>query len=197
MSDSAQAGEAPWVYSDPASHRFQVNRSTLLDPEILKLERRRVFDVCWIYVGHESEVKAPGDFKTRSVCERPVIFARDSKNAVRVFLNSCRHRGAMVCREAEGNAKLYQCFYHGWSYNRDGELDGVPGESAYPPGFDKSRYPLAEAPRVEAYRGFVFINFDRNAVPLADYLGGAKEYIDLVVDQSPSGAPGSRGPAAR
>src|SRR5687768_13383100 len=131
MSDSAQVGEAPWVYSDPASHRFQVNRSTLLDPEILKLERRRIFDVCWVYVGHESEVRAPGDFKTRIVCERPVIFCRDSKNRARVFLNTCRHRGAAVCREAEGNAKTYTCFYHGWSYNRDGELDGVPGQDAF------------------------------------------------------------------
>jgi p-cumate 2,3-dioxygenase subunit alpha len=175
------------VINEPRELNFQVHRSALVDPAVLEMERRRIFDLCWIYVGHESEVRAPGDFKTRTVCDRPVIFARDSANRVRVFLNSCRHRGAMVCREAEGNAKLYQCFYHGWSYNRDGVLDGVPGESAYPPGFDKSRFPLMEAPRVESYRGFVFLNFDRNAVSLDQYLGAAKEYIDLVVEQSPSG----------
>jgi p-cumate 2,3-dioxygenase alpha subunit len=175
------------VINEPGTPDFQVHRSALADPAILELERRRIFDRCWIYVGHESELKAPGDFRTRTVCDRPVIFARDSGNRVRVFLNSCRHRGAMVCREAEGNAKLYQCFYHGWSYDRDGKLDGVPGQSAYPPGFDMSRYPLMEPPRVEAYRGFVFLSFNAAIVPLDDYLGAAKEYIDLVVEQSPSG----------
>src|SRR5947209_9198914 len=179
--------DRPLVLNDPAALQFQVNRATMVDPEILELERRRIFDVCWIYVGHESEVRAPGDFKTRSVCGRPVIFSRDGKNELRVFLNTCRHRGTMVCREPEGNAKIYTCFYHGWSYDRDGRLDGVPGESSYPPGFDRSQFGLMSPPRVDAYRGFVFVNFDANAMPLADYLAGAKEYIDLVVDQSPTG----------
>lgn len=177
----------PLVVNDPDAMRFEVHRSTMMDPGILELEMRRIFDVCWIYVGHESEVRAPGDFKTRVVCGRPVIFCRDVRNNVRVFLNTCRHRGAIVCREPEGNAKSYTCFYHGWSYNRDGELDGVPGQDAFPPSFRKSDFGLKEPPHVAAYRGFVFLNFDPRAMPLEQYLAGAKEYIDLVVDQSPSG----------
>jgi p-cumate 2,3-dioxygenase alpha subunit len=179
--------DRPFVLNDPAALDFQVNRATLVDPGILERERKRIFDVCWIYVGHDSEVRAPGDFKTRAVCGRPVIFCRDGKNDIRVFLNTCRHRGAMVCREAEGNARVYSCFYHGWTYDRDGKLAGVPGEASYPKSFHKGDWGLAEAPRVESYRGFVFVNFDANAMPLEDYLAGAKEYIDLVVDQSPSG----------
>jgi p-cumate 2,3-dioxygenase alpha subunit len=178
--------DRPLVLHDPQARRFEVPRSALVDPAILALEQRRVFDVCWIYVGHESEVRAPGDFKTRMVCGRPVIFCRDSNSNLRVFLNTCRHRGAMVCREAEGNAKVYSCFYHGWTYNRDGALAGVPGENAYPSSFDKRDYPLAEPPRVESYRGFVFLSFDERVAALEDYLAGAKDYIDLVVDQSPS-----------
>ncbi len=178
---------ASWVVNDPEGMRFEVHRSTLVDPGILELERRRIFDRCWIYAGHESEIPSPGDFRTRTLCGRPVIFTRDSQNAVRVFMNTCRHRGAVVCREAEGNAKNYTCFYHGWSYNRDGELDGIPGEKDYPPSFDRREWGLGEAPRVESYRGFVFLNFDPNAVSLDEYLGNAKDYIDLVMDQSPSG----------
>jgi phenylpropionate dioxygenase-like ring-hydroxylating dioxygenase large terminal subunit len=175
------------VISDAAAQDFRVHRSTLVDPEILELERRRIFDVCWIYAGHESEIRAPGDFKTRDVAGRPVIFCRDSENRVRVFLNTCRHRGAMVCRETEGNARLYFCFYHGWSYNRDGRLVGIPGADSYPKSFCKDEYGLAEPPHVDAYRGFVFVNFAKDPMPLAEYLAGAKEYIDIVLDQSPSG----------
>ena len=166
--------------------RFQVHRSTLVDPRILELEQRRIFDVCWIYVGHESEVRAPGDFKTRTICGRPVILCRDNKNNVRVFLNTCRHRGTVVCREPEGNAKHYVCFYHGWTYDRDGNLYAVPGQSAYPPNFNKGEFGLKEPPRVASYRGFVFLNFDADAIALEEYLAGAREYIDLVIDQSPS-----------
>src|SRR5689334_1359437 len=80
--------DRPLVRNDPAALDFRVNRAAMVDPAILELERGRIFDVCWIYAGHESEVRAPGDFKTRTVCGRPVIFCRDGKNAIRVFLNT-------------------------------------------------------------------------------------------------------------
>ena len=179
--------DAEYIIDDPDAQTFRLNRRTLADPEVLAVERRAVFDRCWIYAGHESEVTAPGDFKTRVVCGRPVIFCRDGAGELRVFLNTCRHRGATVCREAEGNARGYYCFYHGWGYDLDGALVNVPGEDAYGPCFDKSALGLAQAPRLETYRGFCFVSFDADAAPLTDYLGGATEYLDLVVDQSPSG----------
>ena len=175
------------VRNDPDRLDFRVHRAAMVDPVVLEQEMRRIFDVCWIYAGHESEVKAAGDFVTRTLCGRPILFCRDAAAKIRVFLNVCRHRGAMVCRERSGNARGYQCFYHGWSYNRDGALDGVPGESSYPASFDRREFGLAEPPRVASYRGFVFISFDARAMPLDEYLAGAKEYLDLVVDQSPTG----------
>jgi len=175
------------VLNEPQQHRFEINRAALVDAAIFREEQERIFERCWLYVGHESEVRAPGDFRTRMVCGRPLILCRDSRNELRVFLNTCRHRGTVVCREAKGNAERYTCFYHGWTYDRDGRLYAVPGQSAYPPNFNRSELGLKEPPRVEAYRGFVFLNFDANAVPLREYLGSAVEYIDLVLDQSPSG----------
>jgi len=175
------------VLNDREAQRFEINRAALVEPAIFAAEKERIFERCWLYVGHESEVRAPGDFCTRTICGRPLILCRDSENALRVFLNTCRHRGTVVCREASGNAQRYTCFYHGWTYDRDGRLYAVPGQSAYPPSFDRAKLGLMEPPRVEHYRGFVFLNFDANAVPLGEYLGRATEYIDLVLDQSPSG----------
>ena len=68
-----------------------------------------------------------------------------------------------------------------------GRLAAVPGADAYPDDFDRSELGLTEAPRFEEYRGFWFACFDRGAPDLETYLAGAKEYIDLVVDQSPDG----------
>ncbi|MCL6634139.1 MAG: aminotransferase class V-fold PLP-dependent enzyme, partial [Alicyclobacillus herbarius] len=138
-------------------------------------------------VGHASEVRNPGDFRTRMVGGRPVIFTKGADGEIRVFLNSCTHRGTLVCREREGNAKTFRCFYHAWSFNNCGELIAVPGEDAYGPNFDKGHLALREVPRLAHYKGFYFLNFDAHAESLTHYLAGAKEYLDIIVDQSPTG----------
>jgi len=166
---------------------FRVNRRTFTDPHILELERERVFEQCWIYAGHESEIPHPGDFRARRVAGRPVILVRGTDSQVRVLLNTCTHRGAMVCRERAGNARTFQCAYHAWTYNNQGELVGVPGEDAYSAAFDRSKLGLASAPRVESYRGFVFVSFNPVIEDLVAYLAGAREYLDLVCDQSEQG----------
>jgi len=163
---------------------FRVNRQAFTSQEILALEKGRLFERCWIYAGHESEIPNPGDFCTRRVAGRPVILTRGDDGVVRVLLNTCTHRGAFVCREQTGNAKTFQCPYHAWTYNNRGELVGVPGEDAYSAAFDRRERSLARAPRMDSYRGFIFISFNPAVEDLLDYLAGAKEFLDLVCDQS-------------
>jgi p-cumate 2,3-dioxygenase subunit alpha len=166
---------------------FRVQREAFLDPDVLTVERERIFDRSWLYLGHESEVAEPGDFRTRELARRRIVFIRGKDRVVRALINACTHRGAEVCRERRGNAKSFQCFYHGWTFGNDGRLIGVPGEEAYASGFSRERLGLREAPRLESYRGFYFVSFDPEIVPLRDYLAGAREYLDLIVDQSELG----------
>ena len=77
-----------------------------------------------LYAGHESEVPQTGDFLTRRVGGRPLIIVHSSDGQIRVFHNSCRHRGATVCRHTRGNARHFTCFYHNWTYDNQGRLDG-------------------------------------------------------------------------
>ena len=177
----------PYVTEDKKRMTFALDREALVSPAVLEREQRAIFDKCWIYVGHGSELAKPGDFRTRHVAGRPVIFCRGRGGEVRALLNSCRHRGAIVCREREGNARQFMCMYHGWTYDPDGLLKGVPGDAAYGPAFDKAKLGLVPVPRLEHYRDFYFACFDPQAPALTDYLADAKAYIDLVVDQSPSG----------
>jgi phenylpropionate dioxygenase-like ring-hydroxylating dioxygenase large terminal subunit len=184
---NGSAPARPLVIENRATPSFMVSREAFVSRDIFEREQRAVFDRCWVYLGHASEVKDPGDFRTRWVAGRPLIFCRDRGGQVRALINSCRHRGAVVCREREGNARTFYCMYHGWTYNADGSLRGVPDEASYPASFDKASKGLTPAPRLEAYKDFWFVNFDPGAVDLDTYLAGAKAYIDLVVDQSPSG----------
>jgi p-cumate 2,3-dioxygenase alpha subunit len=167
---------------------FHVARRAFVDPNILKAERENIFDKCWLYLGHESELPKPGDFVMRSVGGRTLIFTRDSQAQLHALLNTCPHRGARVCREQTGNAKSFQCFYHGWVFGIDGKLRNLPGEDGYPANFtSRPTSSLQAVPRFESFRGFNFVCFDPGAVSLSDFLGNAKEYIELVADQSEAG----------
>jgi len=173
----------PLVDDDAAHHRFRVHRNTMTSPEIFRDEVERIFGHSWLYVGHESEVAAPGDYVRRPVGGRPVFVVRGAKSGnVHVFHNTCTHRGAVVCRHKSGNAKVFQCFYHAWTFDSDGKLTGVPDRDAYSAKLDFSQLGLRPVARVENYRGFVFASFDENVTDLVTYLAGAREYLDLVID---------------
>ncbi len=175
-----------YVVDDREKGNFLLDRSVHVSNEILAEEMQKIFAKCWIYVGHASELKKPGDFVTRKVAGRPIIFARDQKGEVRCHFNTCRHRGAIVCADRAGNARRFMCAYHGWSYGNDGSLARVPGEEAYTEAFDKATLGLKRPAKFDSYRDFWFLNLDPGAVCLRDYLGKTTDYIDLVIDQSRS-----------
>lgn len=167
---------------------FKVRPSVYTDPDIFRAEMQVIFGRCWIFLGHESEIANPGDFKTSYMGLRPVIMSRDENGAINVFLNSCRHRGSAVCRQDHGSVKRFQCQYHGWVYGLDGSLQGIAKhKGGYPDDIDKSELGLIPVPRVANYRGLVFANMDENAAEFLDYLGAAKPYLDIHLDRSPEG----------
>ena len=122
----------------------------------------------------------------RNVGGRPLFFARAKDNRVRAFYNTCTHRGALICRMDKGHGDVFQCFYHAWTFNNEGELIGRPDEAGYSEGFDKAEMGL-KSPRMESYRGFMFVTFNPQAEDLSSYLAGAKEYMDLMIDQAETG----------
>lgn len=176
-----------YIIDDTERKRFLLDREALVSSAVLQEEMAKIFAKCWIYVGHSSELKKPNDFVTRKVAGRPVIFNRDARGDIHCFLNTCRHRGAIVCTEREGSRRSFRCVYHGWAYRNDGVLGIVPGAEAYKGEFDTKELGLRSPARFESYRDFWFLNLDANAPDLRDYLGRARDYIDLVLDQSPSG----------
>lgn len=176
-----------YVIDDAESSIFRVNRKVFVNADLYQLEREKVFSTCWLYLGHASELKASNDFLTRSVGGRPLIFLRDGRGDYRAFINSCRHRGTILCPHKKGNATAFRCPYHAWTYSNEGRLMAVPGADAYSANFDKEEFGLAPAPMLQEYRGFFFVCFNSAQVSLSDYLGEAKYYLDLICDQVPSG----------
>ncbi len=170
-------------------HLVQENRihaSLYTDPQVFDDEMERIFHRGWVFVGHASEIPRPGDYVTRVVGTEPVIMVRAGDGEISVLVNRCRHRGTMVCPADRGHARTLTCPYHGWTYDLRGELLGVP----YPGGYaslDKSANGLPRAPRVSAYRGFVFASLAADGISLAEHLGPATRLVDRSCDLSPVG----------
>ncbi len=179
---------ATFVEDDRARGVFRVARRAFTDADVLERERALIFDQCWLYLGHASEIAKPGDFVARNVGGRELIFTRGKDGTVRCFFNTCPHRGAMVCREKTGNAALFRCFYHSWAFDLEGKLVNRPGDEAYAEGTRGcGLHDLVQVPRLAQYRGLYFVHFQREGEDLETYLAGAKEYLDLVFDQSEAG----------
>jgi phenylpropionate dioxygenase-like ring-hydroxylating dioxygenase large terminal subunit len=163
----------------------RVHRLVYADPAIFDLEMERIFGRAWLVLGHESQVKSPGDYFTTRMGREPVVVVRKEKEEIAVLVNRCAHRGSMVCAEGRGNAERFVCPYHGWSYDRGGVLRAVPFES----GYDKTRLPkgLKAVPRVAVYRGFIFASLADSGPGVEEFLGPAKASFDDFVDRAPGG----------
>ncbi len=178
----------PYIENDPARGLFRVSRHAFVAPDVVAAERSLIFDRCWLYLGHASEIAVPGDFLSRAVGGRQLIFVRGKDDVVRAFFNTCPHRGAMVCREKHGNAAMFRCFYHSWAFTLEGNLLNRPGDECYgDAGREAGLYNLVAVAQLAHYRGLYFVHFQRSTESLVDYLAGAREFIDLVMDQSDIG----------
>jgi p-cumate 2,3-dioxygenase subunit alpha len=177
-----------YVIDDREAGTFRVAREAFTSQAVFEAERDRIFSRCWLYVGHESEIPNNNDFVTRKIGGREIIFNRDRKGQVHAFLNTCPHRGALVERQAKGNAIAFRCFYHGWAFNNNGTFGTKMQEGDYGPHFnDDGCANLPSAPKADNYRGFWFLNFDAGAEPLDEYLADMKDILDIVSEQGPDG----------
>jgi p-cumate 2,3-dioxygenase subunit alpha len=178
----------PFVAVDRQKLRFQVDRAAYRDQTVFERERDTIFKRCWLYIGHGTEISKPGDFLTRSVGGRDLIFTRDRGGEVHAMYNACTHRGSVLCRDTKGTTKVFTCPYHGWVFGLDGALRDTTAKAGYIESMNADgAYNLAPVPRLEQFRDFWFVNYNPKAIPLVDYLAGAGDYLAMIADQSAAG----------
>src|SRR3954454_21362940 len=187
-SDGALIDAAPIVVEDWDRLTFRVNRVAYRSPEIFRREVETVWLRSWLYLGHETELPEPGNFKVRTIAGRPLIFCRDVHGKLHAFLNSCPHRGTILCRDSEGSTKNFQCFYHAWTFRTNGEVSSIPDPEAYESTDEfRASMKLREVPHLDSHEGFVFIAFDPDVPPLLEHLGDAADYITMIEQQHAGG----------
>jgi phenylpropionate dioxygenase-like ring-hydroxylating dioxygenase large terminal subunit len=164
-----------------------VHRSIYTDQHIFDIEMDMIFNKTWVFLAHECEIAAEGDYKTTYIGKHPVIVARLANGSVTALINRCRHRGPIVCQHEYGNSKHFRCPYHSWTYDNSGNLIGVPMPQGYGKSFDRSQLGLTKVARVAEYQGFIFGCMTEFGPTLAEHLGGITKFLDAYVAVSPTG----------
>ncbi len=145
-------------------------------PEVLDWERTSFLAATWFCLGRVDDLLGPGRARAVRLGDESVLLVRDDE-ATRVFSNVCRHRGHELAAVGEAfDARFLRCPYHGWTYRLDGSLATAPtfGNTV---GFDPDDFPLVRVP-AEVWNGWLFVNLDGGAGPLADQLGNLGDVLD-------------------
>ncbi|QFU75131.1 aromatic ring-hydroxylating dioxygenase subunit alpha [Halioglobus maricola] len=129
-----------------------------IDPERFDLERQALFRNYPQFVGPSCTLPNPGDYFAFDDTGIPILVVRNGEGLLKAFVNSCSHRGAPINECASGQAKkgrMFSCPYHGWSYDLDGKLIGIPFQEGFE-GMDRESLGLREL-QVEEKYGFIFV----------------------------------------
>ena len=142
--------------------------------DFYEFEKEALFYHEWLCAGRENWVPNPGDYFTTHIAGEPIVVARGRDGKLNAMSSVCKHR-AMLVAEGAGNTRTFLCPYHHWAYGLDGKLVGAPAMEKTC-NFNREEHNLTPF-AVEVWNGFVFINFDRAAAPLAPCLAKVTEAL--------------------
>lgn len=155
--------------TDLAERELKVPLHYYRDPKITEIEESQILRRVPLAIVPSAQVAEPNDYVVRSVLGTSLLVTRDAGGGAHVFLNYCRHRGAMpAC--GVGKASRFVCPYHAWTYRNTGELFMVPGKSGFD-SMDTAGYGLVELPSEERH-GFIWAVLTADAtIDLDAHLG--------------------------
>jgi phenylpropionate dioxygenase-like ring-hydroxylating dioxygenase large terminal subunit len=159
----------------PLAQAQVLPREAYTSEDFFTLEEAHVFRAGWLCIAHVSELPENGDYLAIDIINEPLVVTRGRDGVVRVLSRICAHRAMDILPDTEGfphrgNAAALTCPYHFWTYELDGHLRGCP-HMQNAAAFQKADWPLT-ALHSEIWNGFVFVNFDGKAVPVAEHYAG-------------------------
>lgn len=127
--------------TDQAEDILQLPAVTYTDPQRYQREIQRIFRELPIAVALSLELPEPGAYLATNLMDTPLLVVRGEDGVVRAFVNVCRHRGAQLCAEGRGRARVFACPYHAWVYDHTGALTGRYAAATFGD-LDEARYGL-------------------------------------------------------
>jgi phenylpropionate dioxygenase-like ring-hydroxylating dioxygenase large terminal subunit len=156
------------VIASPPRPVYRLPPEAYYSREWYEREQANVFRRTWNLVGHVSELSGVGDYLTTYVGGEPIVAVRAGDGTIRAYVNICRHRGMVVVGGRGNCGSTLRCFYHGWEWSLEGELERVPQRRTQFADIDASTLGLLPC-AAATWGGFVFVHPD----PAAQSLFGA------------------------
>jgi phenylpropionate dioxygenase-like ring-hydroxylating dioxygenase large terminal subunit len=155
----------------PVEEALGLPNSHYTDPAQFEAEKKAVLFASWSGLAVAADVPEPGDAVPMSFLGMPLLLLRDKQGQVRVFYNTCRHRGMILVEEPRKIEGAIRCPYHSWCYATDGRLVttphvGGPGQNTHD-AVKRSELGLIEV-RSHIWRDVVFINISGDAAPFEE-----------------------------
>lgn len=165
-----------------------------VDPRIFAEEKWSVLFANWSGVGFGKDVPEAGDAKPVDFLGMPLLIVRDRDSSIRVFQNTCRHRGMTLVSEPTRVRGVIRCPYHSWCYGLNGTLRttpnvGGPGQNSHPD-LDTHDLGLIQIPS-HVWRDVIFVNVDGHASPFEEVHGELMEHWRAFEQPLHHGGPGS------
>ena len=131
-------------------------------------DQQAIISSSWQWLCHGEKLREPGAYVADEIAGVPIVVVRDRVGVLRAFYNVCKHRAHHLL-EGEGMTNNIVCPYHAWSYDLSGQLKAAR-HTSHLADFDVSGICLDEV-QVEEFGGFVYVNLDPAAAPLAEQSG--------------------------
>ncbi len=144
------------------------------DPELFRREQSGLLARTWQFAGHASLLANPGDYFTFEIAGQGLFCVRGHDGTVRAFYNVCQHRAHELVT-GSGNRRFLACPYHAWTYELDGRMKAGPNTRSVP-GLRREDICLTGV-RTEIFCGFVFVNLDPDAPPMAEWFPGVEDEL--------------------
>jgi phenylpropionate dioxygenase-like ring-hydroxylating dioxygenase large terminal subunit len=160
-----------------------VESARVLPPEAYRsaafyeFEMAAVYMRSWLCVGRVQQIPNAGDYLALTLADEPILVVRGRDGEVRAMSAVCRHRGHVLKEECSGNTRAFTCPYHRWTYDLAGEFIGAPHMGDTASLADLKRDGTLPQLRVELWYGFIFVNFDPAARPLAPTMTKLEPYM--------------------
>lgn len=151
-----------------------IDNARYISREFHELEKQKLWPKVWQMVCREDDIPNVGDHHIYNIIDESVIVMRSAPDQIKGFINSCLHRGRLL-RERGGCVHQLRCPFHGATWDLQGNFKEIPCQWDFKH-FEEKDMRLPQV-QVDTWGGFVFINFDDNAEPLADYLGVLPEHF--------------------
>jgi phenylpropionate dioxygenase-like ring-hydroxylating dioxygenase large terminal subunit len=148
-----------------------------MSPAFYEFEKGAVFRHSWLCVGRIQQLPQTGDFIAVTIADEPLLIVRGDDGDIRAMSALCRHRGHPLQENASGNTKRFVCPYHRWTYGLDGALIGAPHMKKTISTEALCAETHLPQLAVEIWHGFIFVNLDRQAAPLAPSLAKLDPYM--------------------